>query len=499
MFTKILKPAIELLRSTGIRLVIYMDDMLIMARSIQLLREHIYQILYLLENLGFIINNKKSLLSPTQVIELLGMIVNSQTMEITLPGQKIKTIRLEARQILNDPQPTAQGISKLLGKLNATTSALQMAPLFCRSIQTCLKHALAPNPLNYQAIVHLSAQAVEDLKWWEQHLLQWNGRSLISPPTTLTISTDASLQGWGAVCNGKKTRGSWSHQERLLHINCLELLAATLGIQTFSKDKSGIMILLKMDNTTAVAYINRRGGTVSPALSDLARDLWLWCTKRNITVQAQHLPDSMNSMADIESRAHPDRSDWKLAPLIFQKVHQLLGPLSVDLFASRLSAQLPLYVSWKSDPLAMGTDAFSMNWTTLPGKIYANPPWGLIGRVLSTAQSQRVQEMVLVAPVWKAQAWYPLLLQMLVREPLIIPHSQETIQSVCLNNLPDIIPQLAVWVISGVCVRAATFRSQLQTSCYPPGEINQQILTTHPLEGGLAGVMSGTKIPFLAL
>ena len=342
VFTKILKPAIELLRSTGIRLVIYMDDMLIMARSIQLLREHIYQMLYLLENLGFIINSKKSLLSPTQVIEFLGMIVNSQTMEITLPGQKIKTIRLEARQTLNNPQPTAQGISKLLGKLNATTPALQMAPLFCRSIQTCLKHALAPNPLNYQAIVHLSAQAVEDLKWWEQHLLQWNGRSLISPPTTLTISTDASLHGWGAVCNGKKTRGSWSYQERLLHINCLELLAATLGIQTFAKDKSGIMILLKMDNTTAVAYINRRGGTVSPALSDLARDLWLWCTKRNITVQAQHLPGSMNSMADIESRAHPDRSDWKLAPLIFQKIHQLLGPLSVDLFASRLSVQLPL-------------------------------------------------------------------------------------------------------------------------------------------------------------
>ena len=112
-------------------------------------------------------------------------------------------------------------------------------------------------------------------------------------------------------------------------------------------------------------------------------------------------------MADIESRAHPDRSDWKLAPLIFQKIHQLLGPLSVDLFASHLLAQLPLYVSWKPDPLAMKTDAFSMNWTTLPGKIYANPPWGLIGRVLSTVQSQRVLEMVLVAPVWKAQACYP--------------------------------------------------------------------------------------------
>ena len=103
VFTKLLKPAIELLRATGIRLVIYMDDMLVMAHSNQMLREHVYQVLFLLENLGFIINSKKSLLSPIQEIEFLGMIVNSQTMEIKLPGQKIKSIRLEARTVPRSP------------------------------------------------------------------------------------------------------------------------------------------------------------------------------------------------------------------------------------------------------------------------------------------------------------------------------------------------------------------------------------------------------------
>ena len=62
--------------------------------------------------------------------------------------------------------------------------------------------------------------------------------------------------------------------------------------------------------------------------------------------------------------------------------------------------------------------------------------------------SQGVQELVLVAPVWKAQAWYPMLLQMLARVPILILQSPDTIQPVCQNDLPDIIPQLAVWVIS---------------------------------------------------
>ena len=56
--------------------------------------------------------------------------------------------------------------------------------------------------------------------------------------------------------------------------------SSNVGDPNVSKDKSGMMILLKMDNTTAVAYIDRKGGAVSPTLSDLARDLWLWCIER---------------------------------------------------------------------------------------------------------------------------------------------------------------------------------------------------------------------------
>ena len=88
MFTKILNPAIKRLRSLGIRLVVYMDNLLIMATVVEMLREHVHMMLFLLENLGFIINSKKSLLTPTQEIEFLGMVVNSQTMDLKLPGQK---------------------------------------------------------------------------------------------------------------------------------------------------------------------------------------------------------------------------------------------------------------------------------------------------------------------------------------------------------------------------------------------------------------------------
>ena len=132
-------------------------------------------------------------------------------------------------------------------------------------------------------------------------------------------------------------------------------------------------------------------------------------------------------------------------------------------------------------------------------ELYANPPWGLIGRILSLVYTQGVQELVLVAPVWKAQAWYPLLLQMLVRIPILIPQSPDTIQSVCQNNLPDIIPQLTVWVISANNVKTATFLRQQQTLSSHHGKTSPIHHRTPLSVNGQAGVVNGIEIPFHVL
>jgi len=113
----------------------------------------------------------------------------------------------------------------------------------------------------------------------------------------------------------------------------------------------------------------QNGGTASPMLSQLTKDLWLRCMGRNILLQAQHLPGVLNSIANEESRIWSDRSEWKLSPILFQKINHLLGPLTTDLFASRLSPQLPAFISWKPDPLTITTDAFSVDWSSLPGKL----------------------------------------------------------------------------------------------------------------------------------
>lgn len=201
------------------------------------------------------------------------------------------------------------------------------------------------------------------------------------------------------------------------HINLLELKAAFLALQAFVKDQSHKVVLLKLDNTTAATYVNKMGGTHSVPLMSLALEMWTWCLQRAILISAQHVPGKENTIADTESRVFLDSSDWRLDPQILAP---FLANCNTDLFASRFTAQLPQYISWRPDPGAFHIDALTLHWKPLRG--YAFPPFNLIPVVLNKVIQDRV-DLVLVAPVWQAQPWWPILLSLLINNPVLLPQS----------------------------------------------------------------------------
>ncbi|CAD6215480.1 GSCOCG00011219001-RA-CDS [Cotesia congregata] len=87
----------------------------------------------------------------------------------------------------------------------------------------------------------------------------------------MEIFSDSSLMGWGYYCDGVKAFGFWDENERKKHINYLELLAAFFAIKCFASKLSNCEILLRLDNTTAIAYVNRAGGVRFRHLSMLSK------------------------------------------------------------------------------------------------------------------------------------------------------------------------------------------------------------------------------------
>ena len=104
-------------------------------------------------------------------------------------------------------------------------------------------------------------------------------RGHLTTQTLLYIPMRPILDG---VCKGVRSGGPWSGADRHRHINELELLAAFNCVKAFSPFGSKLSILLYLDNATAVAYINKRGGTRSTRLNSLAMTFINWCEPRNI-------------------------------------------------------------------------------------------------------------------------------------------------------------------------------------------------------------------------
>ena len=95
-----------------------------------------------------------------------------------------------------------------------------------------------------------------------------------------------------------------------------------------------------MGNSTAIAYINCKGGTHSRVLSDLAIEIWEWCLNRKVMVTAEHIVGIENVRADQESRMFQDPRDRKLKKAYFLKILSKWSRPEVDLFTARHNCQL---------------------------------------------------------------------------------------------------------------------------------------------------------------
>lgn len=98
MFTKIFTPVLASLKFKGIRLILFVDDVLIRINkfletdSIAVCKQHLTMVGELLESLGFMINVTKSSLIPATRVTFLGFDFDSIEIKVFLPRGKVLKI-----------------------------------------------------------------------------------------------------------------------------------------------------------------------------------------------------------------------------------------------------------------------------------------------------------------------------------------------------------------------------------------------------------------------
>ena len=497
LFTKLLKPVVSQLRRLGIRLVIYLDDMLFMNESEEKLIKDLRIAINLLSSLGFLINWDKSILSPAKSIEFLGLLVNSTDLSLALPLKAVSSILSICNGMLSQSSVSLRNLSSLLGHFSWAIPTVPFAQTHYRNLQRLYISNLHPSG-DLSRSVYLSFEAREDIRWWVANLSISNGHSFFKKDPDLSIYSDASLQGWGFSCDGICSRGPWAGSDRLRHINELELLAAFYALKALTAHSFDLTVNLILDNSTAVSYVNKRGGTRSKSLCDISTSIFRWCESRNLSLTATHLPGNLNSVADSQSRSSLDASDWMLNKSTFQELIAI-WPMDIDLFAAKWNAQLPRFVSWLMQPDAFALNAFSLKWSKLLG--YAFPPFTLIARCLAKIRREKA-ELVMVCPVWPSQPWFPLLLQMASDVPRILRPHPDLLRSSAETPHPLLAQNsliLSAWRLSGDASLGTAFRKRWSTFSWRVIETPRQMLISRHGHVGVIGAVDGVKIPCLVL
>lgn len=412
IFTRICKPVLARLRGEyGIRCSIYIDDMILINKAQNGLRRDIEIARALLVSLGFTINTEKSVLKPHTSLVHLGFKIDTLDLTLSIPDRKVALIENKCNVVLqNHLRIKIRDVASLIGYLISTLEATKWGKLFYRCLErdkvSALKHAKG----NFDAYMSISKSATDNINWWlsSEKLIP---SSFAYCPTDLEIYSDASNNGWGAHALNTEIGGQWDTSEKESHINWLELKACWLACQSFLKDRSSVHAIVWLDNACAISYIRNKGGMI-PKLDSLAKDFWLWCKRRNITLTASFIPGKENVIADSKSRIFHVNTEWELNDESFAMITDRFGLPNIDLFASRLNHKLRRYVSWDPDPSSCWVDAFTLNWSSYQ-LCYAFPPFNLIGKVLAKTRDNNA-ELVIVVPDWKTQYWYPLLLQLTV-------------------------------------------------------------------------------------
>ena len=134
-FYKILKVPISLIRRLNIKIVIYLDDMLLLGRSIKEVSIATDTVIFLLRHLGFVIKLKKSILIPQQKIEFLGLLMDSLKMSLFLTLGKPMKVTSQCLEMYKTEKVSILPLAKLIGNLSLTAQAVLPAQLQIRYLQ----------------------------------------------------------------------------------------------------------------------------------------------------------------------------------------------------------------------------------------------------------------------------------------------------------------------------------------------------------------------------
>ena len=436
LFTKVMAHMIKIIAAEGIFVLIYLDDLLIIAPTRDLCLAHMDKTLSILESFGWIINENKSRKLPAQIFDWLGVHFDLQTHTVCPTESNMGALHAPLQSVIQSEYCTKRELMRLQGLANWVGQTNPITRLMLSTTKVILR-TLRRAKLDARLILTKGTK-LSLAKWLHMPRVP---QLLGNPSPTITIQTDASLTGWGFQIDSVPFQGTFD-KTMPYSINALELL--TIWFALLTVESKGQVIQILCDNSAAIAAI-RRGSSPVFHLSMIAELIWRRAAAMNWTLFAYHIQGRFNVLADQLSRNVALSTEWALPEHVFRKLSKMNPELQIDLFATRLNHQLPLYISPCPDESAIAVDAMTVSWEAW-NHLYLYPPSSMISKALPKLLNSRFRTAILVTPEMPSKPWYMTLTLHKIPSTLISVRLQQVVVDRVV--FASTLTKLRVWKLS---------------------------------------------------
>lgn len=402
-FTKLLRPLVKRWRSMGQFSLVYLDDGIgsqpdkVSAKAASIIQRKD------LKASGSVSNEEKSHWAPMQIGERLGFIINTMSMQFSLPRKRIEKIKSLLSVAISGGYCSYRYLAKIAGSVISCTLAVgQTSRLLTRQM-----YFYVETRSSWDSIVRFTPALLEELRFWYTNIDNLNGYRIRAFPSSCTvIFCDASQLGFGgyaATLNSSPVSGMWMDQDINKSSTYRELKAICYVCVSYVDQLKMQKVKVFTDNQAAARIVSI--GSSCPELQNIAMTIFGICIKNNIELDAQWIPREYNEQADLLSR-YIDKDDWAINPKVFKLLDASWGAHTFDRFASYYNSQLLRYNSRFSSPGSSGVDAFSQDWSNENN--WLCPPVSLIIQTVRKLQSCNGSG-TLIIPEWPSGLFWPYL------------------------------------------------------------------------------------------
>jgi ribonuclease HI len=352
---------------------------------------------------GVVPNVEKSIWTPTQVIDWLGMTWDAKQGSIAVTKKRVSNILWCTVNIQNNlPFVTARSLASFAGKI---ISLYPVIGPICQLMSRFIHHEIVKQN-HWDRIFKIPGDSniIDEIVFWKNNIVSLNNRLLFeySLPQII-MHTDASGVGCGAQCGDMKFNQSWDSLETGKSSTWRELKGVLLALQAFRPAIREKVVKLFTDNKGVVAIISK--GSMNSELQNISLEINKLCTDNHIQIDVQWIPREDNAQADLLSR-EIDFDDWGVSVEFFKFMDSLWGPHTIDRFADNFNAKLRRFNSkfWCSG--SEHVDGFSISWAGENNWIV--PPIASVPKVIKHLKVCNAKG-TLVVPDWPSASFWPML------------------------------------------------------------------------------------------